>query len=82
MNFDASNPDIDSVQCAVCEKPITGGKWFSRIAHGKMVVALCCPLCTETFHSNPTPFIRRIQTLELLHSPAGPFSDATPELPN
>ena len=63
MNFDASDLDAEYVQCAVCEKAITGGKWFSRIAHGQFTVALCCPLCTETFQRNPCAYIRRIATL-------------------
>jgi hypothetical protein len=29
--FDASDMDIGYVQCAVCEKVITGGKWFAQI---------------------------------------------------
>jgi hypothetical protein len=76
MNFDASNPDAESVQCAVCEKLITGGKWFSRIVCGEITVALCCPLCTETFQQNPAPYIRRIQTLALLNDKSGPFLHA------
>ena len=63
MNFDASNLDVEYVQCAVCEKAITGGKWFARIADGDFIVALCCPLCTETFERNPQPYVRRIATI-------------------
>jgi hypothetical protein len=33
--FDASNADCEYVQCAVCEKIITGCKWFARIKHGE-----------------------------------------------
>ena len=62
-NFDASNLNCDYVQCAVCEKAITGGKWFARIKHGEWTVALCCPLCAETFERSPHPYIRRIETL-------------------
>jgi len=51
--FDASNGDCEYVQCAVCDKIITGGKWFARIKHGEFMVALCCPLCTEAFESKP-----------------------------
>ena len=79
--FDASNMDSEFVQCAVCEKAITGGKWFARIRRGEWMVALCCPLCTETFEANPNPYIRRIQTLELMQSKRGPFTDGTPQLP-
>jgi len=70
-NFDASDMDVNYVQCAVCEKAITGGKWFARIKHGERLVALCCPLCTETFEYNPHAYIRRIETLDRarLHNP-------------
>jgi len=54
---------------AVCEQGITGGKWFARIAHGDFMVALCCPLCTETFERNPRAYIRRIETLEKFNDP-------------
>jgi hypothetical protein len=69
MNFDASNLDAEYVQCAVCEKAISGGKWFARIAHGDFMVALCCPLCTETFERNSHSYIRRIATLSRFHDP-------------
>ncbi|MBI5772870.1 MAG: hypothetical protein HZA89_03890 [Verrucomicrobia bacterium] len=72
-NFDASNPDAEHVQCAVCEKAIKGGQWFARISHGQWLVALCCPLCTEVFEAKPAAYIRRIETLSLLRSPEGPF---------
>lgn len=64
--FDASNPDCEYVQCVVCEKIITGGKWFARIKHGEWMVALCCPLCTEAFESKPLAYVRRIETLQLM----------------
>ena len=64
--FDASNHEVEFVQCAVCEKAITGGKWFARIRNGGRVVALCCPLCTEAFEENPRPYIRRIETYALM----------------
>jgi hypothetical protein len=64
--FDASNMDCEYVQCAVCEKVITGGKWFARIKHGEWMVALCCPLCTEAFESKPRAYVRRIETLQFM----------------
>ena len=75
MNYDASNPDAELVQCAVCEKAISGGRWFSPIVRESFTVALCCPLCTETFQSNPHPYLRRIETLSLLHSSTEAFLD-------
>ena len=81
MNYDAANMDCNSVQCAVCDKEIRGGKWEARIKHGEWMVALCCPLCLQTFETNPDAYVRRLDTLELLHSKNGPFVDATPRLP-
>jgi hypothetical protein len=63
MQFDAKNPDVGFVQCAVCENGITGGRWFARVGHGEFMVALCCPLCLEVFEKNPLPYMRRIETL-------------------
>jgi hypothetical protein len=67
-NYDASDMDCQYVQCAVCDKAISGGKWFARISHGDFMVALCCPLCVEFFETNPLPYTRRIETQKLLHS--------------
>jgi len=64
--YDATNPDCDYVQCAVCEKVITGGKWFARIEQGELTVALCCPLCTEAFETKPHAYVRRIETIEFM----------------
>lgn len=71
MNFDAANLDCPIVQCAVCEKGITGGNWFARIKHGTWIVALCCPLCVTTFEANPHAYIRRIESLALMREAAG-----------
>jgi hypothetical protein len=80
-SFDASDMDSGFVQCAVCEKAITGGKWFARIKSGDWMVALCCPLCTEAFEQNPHAYVRRIETLAMMQSVGGIFEDATPQLP-
>jgi hypothetical protein len=61
--YDASNPDASKVRCAVCDNEIRGGHWFARIRHEELVVALCCPLCTETFEGNPHAYTRRIKTI-------------------
>ena len=68
MNFDASNMEVEYVQCAVCEKAITGGKWFARIKESEWMIALCCPLCTQTFEANPRAYVRRIETLAFMRS--------------
>lgn len=65
MQFDARNPDVEFVQCAVCDNGIKGGRWFARIAQGERMVALCCPLCLEVFEKDPLPYMRRVQTFEM-----------------
>ena len=70
-NYDASNLDCESVQCAVYEKIITGGKWFARIKQGEWMVALCCPLCTETFEKSPRAYVRRSRPLNSCDSRKG-----------
>ena len=77
-NFDAADENAEYVQCAVCEKVIKGGKWFARIRHGEWMVALCCPLCTETFERNPATYIRRIETLALMESKSSIFKQDIP----
>ena len=61
-NYDATDEMVEWVNCAVCDNEIRGGKWFSRIAAQKIMVALCCPLCHTTFVKNPVPYVRRIDT--------------------
>ena len=77
-NFDASNIDCEYVQCAVCEKTITGGKWFARIKHGEWMVALCCPLCSDTFQRSPHAYVRRIETIEFMRSHNGSSQQDSP----
>jgi hypothetical protein len=78
MNFDASELNCASVECAVCEKTITGGRWFARIKHGEWMVALCCPLCTEVFQKKPTAYIARIETVAFMRSRKDPSLSNSP----
>ena len=64
MNFDATNVDLETVQCVVCEKEITNGKWTARVKHGDRMVAVCCPLCLEAFETNPDLYARRLDLLK------------------
>lgn len=64
LQFHAEDIDTEYVNCAVCENAIFGGRWFARIKHGEIMVALCCPLCEETFLAKPAPYIRRIQAYD------------------
>ena len=70
-NFDASDESASSVLCAVCEQSILGGRWFARIHSGGRLVALCCPLCEDTFVRNPAPYLRRIETYVLMDRRTG-----------
>lgn len=80
-NFDASDEAASSVLCAVCEQPITGGRWFARITSGGRLVALCCPLCEATFSRNPAAYVRRIETY-LFMAGQGPADGRSPEVGN
>lgn len=63
-NFDANNEMVGKVNCAVCEHAILGGRWFARIRSGGYMVALCCPLCEETFMKKPGAYVLRIESYE------------------
>lgn len=63
INYDATDPVMEEVRCTVCDRSITGGRWYARLAHGEIMLALCCPLCLETFNRNRRPFIGRIRLL-------------------
>lgn len=48
LNFDTSDDT-----CVVCGQPVGGGRCYSRILYRDQMMALCCPLCLETFQKNP-----------------------------
>jgi hypothetical protein len=50
--------------CAVCGKNVQHGGGFARIMHGKRLIELCCPLCVETFNSDPAPYVKRLQRMD------------------
>jgi hypothetical protein len=45
--------DTTNETCIVCGQPTSGGRCFSHILYRDRMVALCCPLCLETFQKNP-----------------------------
>src|SRR5690348_15779699 len=47
--------------CAVCGKNVTGGGGFARLNHNGRMLELCCPLCLQTFQTNPEPHLRRAE---------------------
>lgn len=62
--YDANNMDCNYVQCAVCDNDIRGGRWYARVRHEELMLALCCPLCMEVFQTKPDAYVRRIEMLE------------------
>lgn len=40
-------------RCVVCGKNVEQGRGLAHIKHGEAMVALCCPLCMETFKQDP-----------------------------
>ena len=46
-------------QCAVCGKSVGHGEGFSHLNIEGEMIALCCPLCFETFEKNPAKYLSR-----------------------
>jgi hypothetical protein len=46
-------------QCAVCGKSVGHGEGFSHLNIESQMIALCCPLCFETFGKDPAKYLRR-----------------------
>jgi YHS domain-containing protein len=46
-------------QCAVCGKSVGHGEGFSHLNIEGQMIALCCPLCFETFEKEPAKYLRR-----------------------
>lgn len=63
-NYNPNKAEAQSVQCAVCDRPIAGGNWFARIERGERSVAVCCASCEQAFEAEPDRYLRRIHTLE------------------
>lgn len=45
--------DTTDETCVVCGQPVGRGRCFSHILYRERMMALCCPLCLETFQKNP-----------------------------
>lgn len=54
----SANPQIEpsDSRCLVCGKSVEGGGGFCRLKIGDSMVALCCPLCLETFNAERDRF--------------------------
>ena len=62
--------------CAVCDKSVGHGEGFSHIKVENMMIALCCPLCFDTFSKDPAKYIRVRSARKLYDEthPPGSFS--------
>lgn len=60
-NFDAAGPDTAFVQCAVCEKAITGGRWFVSESHTVNGLSrYVAPLCGN-LRADPPPIFDELK---------------------
>ncbi len=44
--------------CIVCGKSVSDGEGFCHVRMEGKMVALCCPLCFETFEKDPKHYLR------------------------
>ena len=44
--------------CIVCGKSVEGGGGMCHFKVEEHMVALCCPLCIETFNKDPMHYVR------------------------
>lgn len=51
--------------CIGCSKSAERGGGFAHIKAGAMMMALCCPLCIETFYKDPKHYFALRQANEL-----------------
>jgi hypothetical protein len=46
-----------SHHCIVCRKTVDQGEGMAHIRVGDEMIAICCPLCFETFNKNPKHYL-------------------------
>jgi YHS domain-containing protein len=51
--------------CIVCSKTVDEGGGMCHIKAGGRMIALCCPLCIETFNKDPMHYLRLRNANEL-----------------
>ena len=57
--------------CLVCGKSVEQGGGMCHIKVEGVMIALCCPLCIETFNADPKRYLR-LQAMNKLRSPKAP----------
>ena len=57
---DLETADITSWDhlCIVCSKSVDEGGGLAHIKAGARMIALCCPLCIETFNKDPMHYLK------------------------
>src|SRR6266508_6253033 len=62
--------------CVVCCKSVGHGEGFSHLNIEGQMIALCCPLCFETFDKDPAKYLRRRAVRKISEDklPPGSFS--------
>jgi len=63
-------------QCVVCGKSVGHNEGFSHLNIEGQMIALCCPLCFETFEKEPAKYLRHRAVRKIAEdkSPPGSFS--------
>lgn len=51
--------------CIVCGKSVDEGGGMCHVKAGARMIALCCPLCIETFNKDPVRYLKLRQMHEL-----------------
>lgn len=52
-------------RCIVCNKSVEQGGGMCHIKVEERMIALCCPLCIETFNKDPKHYLRLREANEL-----------------
>lgn len=52
-------------RCIVCQKSVEHGAGFCHLNVEGVMIAVCCPLCMETFQKDPETYLRRRRVREI-----------------
>lgn len=60
--------DLDSQgeSCIVCGKNVENGRGMAHVRQEEIMVALCCPLCMETFQKDPRHYTAKARARRIL----------------
>lgn len=64
--------------CAVCGKGTTSDHWVARFEVKGLRVRVCCPLCVETFQSDPNKYLARLTRLDYYREILASRKESTP----